>query len=194
MNQQYRAGQREQVTGERDEASLYSISGIGRGQTSAGMMSPHSEVAARGVEFKFPNSRHGAPFVPIAGQYTNVIPFAPGDGTKGTQEQFREMRDERDALLTRLEEHRDEHIQAAGQAAANDIAMFILDRVVEADGLDLDTINDNLLAPYGWLAFALLWRARLIDCIGQQVVPTEDGYLLMAKFNSIIKGESVHDA
>ena len=76
-----------------------------------------------------------------------------------------------------------EHL-LVGQAAGNDVAVFILSEVVEAKRMTLKTLTANLTAPYGWVAFAQLWRAGLIDCYGDVVTPTQSGVKLIRLFNT----------
>ncbi len=74
--------------------------------------------------------------------------------------------------IEHLQEVREDYV---AEATGNAAAMFILQKVVEAEDLDLDVFTRNLTAPHGWLSFALLWRANLIDCYGDLVMPTDVG-------------------
>lgn len=80
-----------------------------------------------------------------------------------------------------------EHLSAlrenrVAEAAGDAVAMFILTKIVEAEDLDMEVLAENLVAPNGWLSFAQLWRADLIDCYGSFVVPTDTGIQLARRF------------
>ncbi len=105
---------------------------------------------------------------------THSVSDATGDASEGTysitalQTQVRSLSRE----IEYLQEVREHYV---AEAMGNVAAMFILQKVVEAEDLDLDVFTRNLTAPRGWVSFALLWRANLIDCYGDLVMPTDAG-------------------
>jgi hypothetical protein len=92
--------------------------------------------------------------------------------------------------IDRLNETHQNHV---GEAAGNPVAMFILQKVVEAGDLGLDVLVENLTAPHGWVSFAQLWRAELIDCYGDFVVPTDAG-VDIAKWYTVPPAPDAADA
>lgn len=60
-------------------------------------------------------------------------------------------------------------------AAGDAVAMFILYKLVESEALEMDVLVENLEVPRGWLAFGRAWRAGLLECYGDMVVPTDAG-------------------
>ncbi len=88
------------------------------------------------------------------------------------QDQLKQSRDE-------LRRHATTQQALVDHATANPAALFILSKVVEADTLEMTVLTENLEPPEGWRAFALLWRAQLIDCYQDLVVPTVTGVQLM---------------
>jgi hypothetical protein len=65
--------------------------------------------------------------------------------------------------------------RAAAEAWADDVALFILHKVIDAESLTLADIAPNLTVPDGWVSFARLWRAGFVDVVGDLVQPTERG-------------------
>jgi hypothetical protein len=55
------------------------------------------------------------------------------------------------------------------------VALFILHKIAEMGDTTLSVLNDNLVAPHGWIAFAKVWRADFVDVIGDYVTITEAG-------------------
>jgi len=74
--------------------------------------------------------------------------------------------------------------ECVAEAAGNKVSMFILHKVVKAEQLGIDIFTENLTAPDGWLAFAQLWRAGLIDCYGDLVMPTDAGVNIAKMFET----------
>jgi hypothetical protein len=80
-------------------------------------------------------------------------------------------------------DHMTRHASIAGDLAA----MFLLTQIAEAGELDLKTLNRNLNAPDGWLAFAKLWREDLIDYFAGYASITEAGWELVELFGAALE-------
>ncbi|MHB8576344.1 MAG: hypothetical protein ACYDCQ_13545 [Dehalococcoidia bacterium] len=87
-------------------------------------------------------------------------------------------------LESQIEALHNEHEVLVADAAGSEVAMFILHKLVEAGRLDLATLAENLKPPFGWLAFARLWGASLIDCLGREAFPTDAGIELIHDLNA----------
>ena len=63
----------------------------------------------------------------------------------------------------------------AATVLSNDVACFILTKVLESGWVSVEELNANLAPPEGWLAVCRLFQARFVDCIGDGIAPTEAG-------------------
>ena len=109
---------------------------------------------------------------PLSGTY------APSDAAR-LERQLTLFQAQYDGLEADIRELRQERDRAVAHVAGDDVALFILAKIVQAGVLDVSTLAENLTAPHGWLAFAQLTRALLVDCIGDEVVPTDAGERLL---------------
>jgi hypothetical protein len=71
------------------------------------------------------------------------------------------------------------------QALADNLAVFLLSKAVELDGIDIALLADRLEAPTGWLAIGMLWRAHLIERFDTRMVPTDLGRLCLQQLYSL---------
>lgn len=100
------------------------------------------------------------------------------------QAELQQKREQVEKLQAQLRSREaSEHLRV-GQAAGNDVAVFILSEVVAAKRMTLQALTANLTAPHGWIAFAQLWRAGLVDCYGDLVTPTQAGIRLIRLFDA----------
>ena len=79
------------------------------------------------------------------------------------------------SLLAELEKYREFHEGLIVSAVGDATAMLILRKIGEDEGLDLGVLECNRAVPTASLAFGLLWRANLVACYGNSVVPTDLG-------------------
>ena len=82
---------------------------------------------------------------------------------------------EMQSLRQQLREKQNHEDSMIGQVLSDEIAPYILSKIVEAHTMELRRLNENLTAPYGWLALGKLLQARMIDAYGEVLVPTEVG-------------------
>lgn len=99
--------------------------------------------------------------------------------TEQPTEQLKYLRSELEQLRNQLRLRDAENEWLIAQAASNDDALFILHKLIEADGVELNILTANLEAPLGWIAFAQLWRAGLINYQGDRAIPTDTGKELL---------------
>jgi len=72
------------------------------------------------------------------------------------------------------------------QAGLAEIGLFLLHKVgTAADGIPVDVLADSLEAPSGWLAFARLMRAGLVDENGRCVYITGEGERVLAEMDTL---------
>lgn len=102
-------------------------------------------------------------------------PVANTEETVVLEKQVAYLRQEMRKLQDQLDQYEARDRAAVSQAAANDVAVFVLSKIVETGHINLSVLAENLLPPYGWVAFARLLQARLIQCYGDHVVPTDAG-------------------
>lgn len=117
----------------------------------------------------------------------------PFTGTPSSDENWRALRrpletaapstETRD-LHTRLARFEDRQESLLASAAGDEVAMFILSKIITEESLDTDSLARCLRAPAGWISFARLWRADLIAQYGGTVVPTAAGLDLMEWFSA----------
>lgn len=69
---------------------------------------------------------------------------------------------------------------------SNPAAMYILGKINNVATISLEALTENLTAPYGWLAFAQLWRADLVGCAGEYVYSTKEGEEFYTKIESML--------
>lgn len=95
--------------------------------------------------------------------------------TMGSSIRMRKLYEEARSLREeKLEKIATEH-QMVGQVLSDQLAPFLLEQIIEKHAVELRVLNDNLTAPYGWLAIGKLLQARLIDCLGEMIIPTTAG-------------------
>lgn len=111
-----------------------------------------------------------------------VVGEAPHDEPGGRQLAY--VRSELDRLSGELRSLQDQRDRLTAQAAANEFAVFVLSKIVAGRRLRLEEMAAKLPVPSGWLAFAELWRAGLLDCVGGEVFPTDAGVELMSVFSN----------
>lgn len=76
----------------------------------------------------------------------------------------------------------------AAEALGDSLAAFILDRIVEADGIDVQVLNEKLESPVGWLALGLLWRGHLVEQYGNTFVATDLGRNSVERLQRLLRG------
>ena len=108
----------------------------------------------------------------------------------GLAQQLSYLRTERHGLAEELEGYRRRADRFVAYAAADEAAVFILSKIVEARRLHIQEISSRLSVPDGWLAFARLCRADLIDCVGGEVLATEAGFGLVASLMGSASGRA----
>ena len=98
------------------------------------------------------------------------------DMSTAVSDQVTYLRHELEAVQGELAADKAEREWFVSDALSQPAASFILTKILEADeeGVTLGTLAANLLAP-GWLAFAMLWRANLIERHGTVIIPTTKG-------------------
>lgn len=104
--------------------------------------------------------------------------YTPSDAAP-LERQLTYLQARSDGLEAGIRELQQDRDRALAHVAGDEVALFILAKVVQAGVLGVSTLTENLTAPHGWLAFAQLTRAMLVDCIGDEVVPTEAGRRLL---------------
>lgn len=87
-----------------------------------------------------------------------------------------------ETLRSEVKSQDSRHHMLLAQAASNDVAVFILHKIVEDGELSFERLSENLIAPDGWLSLALLWRAHLIHRLEDGFVPTQAGSEFVALF------------
>lgn len=122
---------------------------------------------------------HSDEFRVLTGVLTRVSPDEAAEDTSLATAEAMHLASELESARAELEVLQSRQQSAIDAASSNSAAMFILSKVVEAGTLDLDTLDANLTAPDGWVAFALLWRASLVECFGQVILPTDLGIELL---------------
>ncbi len=85
------------------------------------------------------------------------------------------LRSEMKILREQLRQNQETEESMLGQVLSDKISPYILSKIVEAKTMELRYLNENLTAPYGWIAFGKLLQARMIDVYGEVIVPTEAG-------------------
>lgn len=80
-----------------------------------------------------------------------------------------------------------------GRVVGNEDALFLLSEIVGRGIVTLRVLDDNLVAPDGWVAFADLLRAGLIDQFGGVVSATDDGIDLIEELENFGPGSLESD-
>lgn len=93
------------------------------------------------------------------------------------------LQTQRSTLAAELKAYKLRATRLASEAASNQAALFLLSKIVTSE-LPITALSKHLSAPHGWLAFAQLLRADLIDCYGGDVLPTQRGIDLLKRLRS----------
>ena len=91
------------------------------------------------------------------------------------EREFESLKRQVSDLRTQIADEQGRESAFVGRVAGDEIALFILAKIVQSGEVTTETLDANLESPDGWIAFARLTQARLVEIYGRFVAPTERG-------------------